>query len=107
MFKNPIFNKIKRCIFFVCIAFLPALVLPQKITLYGGKILGFWSKFCLEIFLSTKIVIIPDWTIDAVVKPDVAGPINAIGAMKQPDNATPIAVIKSNLLIIESPQLLF
>ena len=41
----------------VCIAFLPALVLPQKITLYGGKILGFWSKFCLEIFLSTKIVV--------------------------------------------------
>ena len=44
-------------VIFVCIAFLPALVLPQKITLYGGKILGFWSKFCLEIFLSTKIVI--------------------------------------------------
>ena len=41
----------------VCIFFLPALILPQKITLYGGKILGFWSKFCLEIFLSTKIVI--------------------------------------------------
>ena len=41
----------------VCVFFLPALVLPQKITLYGGKILGFWSKFCLEIFLSTKVVI--------------------------------------------------
>ena len=41
----------------VCIFFLPALVLPQKITLYGGKILGFWSKFCLQLFLSTKIVI--------------------------------------------------
>ena len=41
----------------VCIFFLPALVLPQKITLYGGKILGFWSKFCLELFLSTKVVV--------------------------------------------------
>ena len=41
----------------VCIFFLPTLILPQKITLYGGKILGFWSKFCLEIFLSTKVVI--------------------------------------------------
>ena len=41
----------------VCIFFLPALILPQKIILYGGKILGFWSKFCLEIFLSTKIVV--------------------------------------------------
>ena len=44
-------------VIFVCILFLPALILPQKITLYGGKILGFWSKFCLEIFLSTKIII--------------------------------------------------
>ena len=44
-------------VIFICIFFLPALFLPQKITLYGGKILGFWSKFCLEIFLSTKIII--------------------------------------------------
>ena len=44
-------------VIFVCIFFLPALVLPQKITLFGGKVLGFWSKFCLEKFLSTKIVI--------------------------------------------------
>ena len=44
-------------VIFVCIFFLPALILPQKITIYGGKILGFWSKFCLELFLSTKIVI--------------------------------------------------
>ena len=41
----------------VCIFFLPALILPQKITLFGGKILGFWSKFCLEIFLSTKVIV--------------------------------------------------
>ncbi len=41
----------------VCIFFLPALILPQKITLLGGKILGFWSKFCLEKFLSTKVVV--------------------------------------------------
>ena len=44
-------------VIFICIFFLPALLLPQKITLYGGKILAFWSKFCLEIFLSTKIII--------------------------------------------------
>ena len=41
----------------VCIFFIPALILPQKITLYGGKILGFWSKFCLEKFLSTKVIV--------------------------------------------------
>ncbi len=44
-------------VIFVCLFFLPALILPQKIILYGGKILGYWSKFCLEIFLSTKIVV--------------------------------------------------
>ena len=44
-------------VIFVCIFFLPVLILPQKITLFGGKILGFWSKFCLEKFLSTKVVI--------------------------------------------------
>ena len=41
----------------VCVFFLPALFLPQKITIYGGKILGIWSKFCLEIFLSTKVIV--------------------------------------------------
>jgi 1-acyl-sn-glycerol-3-phosphate acyltransferase len=42
----------------VCILFLPALVLPQKITLIGGKIMGYWAKFCLKIFLSVKTNII-------------------------------------------------
>ena len=43
--------------FLVCLLFLPALILPQKITLFGGKILGYWAKFCLEKFLSTKLII--------------------------------------------------
>ena len=43
--------------FLVCIFFIPALILQQKITLYAGKILGFWSKFCLEKFLSTKFIV--------------------------------------------------
>ena len=41
----------------VCLIFLPTFFLPQKIVLFGGKIMGFWSRFCLEFFLSTKIVI--------------------------------------------------
>ncbi len=41
----------------VCLIFLTAFFLPQKIVLFGGKIMGFWSRFCLEFFLSTKIVI--------------------------------------------------
>ena len=31
--------------------------MPQKIVLIGGKIMGQWSKICLEYFLSTKIII--------------------------------------------------
>ena len=44
-------------IILVCIIFLPSLFLPQKIVLFGGKIMGHWSKVCLNIFLSTKIII--------------------------------------------------
>ena len=42
----------------ICILFLPALVMPQKITLIGGKLMGYWSKYCLRTFLSVKINII-------------------------------------------------
>ena len=44
-------------IFLICLIFLPAFFLPQKIVLFGGKIMGYWSRFCLEFFLSTKIAI--------------------------------------------------
>tara|TARA_B000000557_G_scaffold181774_1_gene148490 strand:+ start:229 stop:939 length:711 start_codon:yes stop_codon:yes gene_type:complete len=42
----------------VCIVFLPSLLMPKNITIFGGKILGHWSKICLKLFLSTKIEII-------------------------------------------------
>jgi len=41
----------------ICIIFLPAFFLPKKIVLFGGKMMGHWSRFCLELFLSTKIII--------------------------------------------------
>ncbi len=44
-------------IIFICIIFLPALLLPQKIVLFGGKLMGYWSKLCMNIFLSTKILV--------------------------------------------------
>ena len=59
MIKNTLFK-----IFFflgiviICILFLPALILPQKITLIGGKIMGYWTKYCLRIFLSVKTNIV-------------------------------------------------
>ncbi len=44
-------------IIFISIIFLPSLFFPQKIVLLGGKLMGYWSGFCLKFFLSTKITI--------------------------------------------------
>ena len=44
-------------IILICIIFLPSLFFPQKIVMFGGKIMGYWSAICLKIFLSTKIII--------------------------------------------------
>ena len=58
MIKNFVFS-----IFFfsgiilISIIFLPSFFLPQKIVLFGGKLMGYLTGFCLKIFLSTKIVI--------------------------------------------------
>ncbi|MDC2968627.1 1-acyl-sn-glycerol-3-phosphate acyltransferase [Candidatus Pelagibacter sp.] len=39
----------------ISILFLPSLIFPQKIVLFGGKLFGYWSSFCLKFFLNTKI----------------------------------------------------
>ena len=58
MIRNFIFS-----IFFftgiiiISLIFLPAFFLPQKIVLFGGKLMGHWTSFCLKYFLSTKIII--------------------------------------------------
>ena len=44
-------------IILISIIFLPALILPQKFTLFGGKLMGYWAAICLKIFLSTKIIV--------------------------------------------------
>ena len=44
-------------IIFISLIFLPAILLPKKLVLFGGKIMGYWTSFCLQIFLSTKIII--------------------------------------------------
>ena len=41
----------------ISILFLPALLLPSKIVLFGGKLMGHWSGICLRMLLSTKIII--------------------------------------------------
>ena len=44
-------------IIFISILFLPSLLMPPSIVLLGGKLMGQWSKICLALFLSTKVII--------------------------------------------------
>ena len=44
-------------IILISIIFLPSLLLPKKIVLFGGKLMGYWTGICLKIFLSTKIIV--------------------------------------------------
>ena len=44
-------------IILISLIFLPAFFLPQKIILFGGKLMGYWTSFCLKFFLSIKIII--------------------------------------------------
>ena len=58
MIRNLIFS-----IFFftgvvlISLIFLPAFFLPHKIVLFGGKLMGYWTSFCLKNILLTKIII--------------------------------------------------
>tara|TARA_B100001173_G_C15954891_1_gene533016 strand:- start:161 stop:868 length:708 start_codon:yes stop_codon:yes gene_type:complete len=58
MIRNLIFS-----IFFffgiiiISLIFLPAFFLPQKVVLYGGKLMGYWTSICLKLILSTNIVV--------------------------------------------------
>ena len=59
MLRNIIFSIIFFSgIIFISIIFLPALILPQKIVLTGGKLMGYWTGFCLKKILSVKIKIL-------------------------------------------------
>ena len=58
MIRNFLFSLIFFTgIIFISLIFLPAILLPKKIVLFGGKIMGYWTSFCLKIFLSTKIIV--------------------------------------------------
>ena len=58
MIRNTIFS-----IFFfsgiiiISLIFLPSFFLPNKVALFGGKLMGYWTGFCLKFFLSTEIEI--------------------------------------------------
>ena len=44
-------------IIFISLIFLPAFFLPRKVVLIGGKLMGYWTGFCLRLVLSVKISI--------------------------------------------------
>ena len=59
MIRNILFTVVFFLgIIFISIIFLPSLIMPPTVTLIGGKIMGYWTKYCLRIFLSVKINII-------------------------------------------------
>ena len=59
MIRNILFTVVFFLgIIFISIIFLPSLIMPPAVTLLGGKIMGYWAKYCLRIFLSVKINII-------------------------------------------------
>ena len=58
MIRNFIFSTFFFTgIIIISLLFLPAFFLPQGIVLFGGKLMGNWTSFCLKYFLSTKIVV--------------------------------------------------
>ena len=58
MIRNFLFS---TCFFsgilIISLIFLPSFFFPQKIALFGGKIMGYWAGICLRYFLNTKIEI--------------------------------------------------
>ncbi len=56
MLRNIIFSSIFFLgIILISIIFLPTLILPRSFVLVGGKIMGYWTGFCLKTILSIKI----------------------------------------------------
>ena len=39
-------------IIFISLLFLPSFFFPQKVVIFGGKLMGYWTGFCLKYFLS-------------------------------------------------------
>ena len=58
MIKNILFSLFFFTgIILISVIFIPTLILPQKFIFFGGKLMGYWSGFCLKFILSTQITI--------------------------------------------------
>ncbi|MDC1032678.1 lysophospholipid acyltransferase family protein [Candidatus Pelagibacter sp.] len=59
MLRNFLFSIIFFSgIIIISVLFLPALLLPQSVILFGGKLMGYWASFCLKIIMATSIEVI-------------------------------------------------
>tara|TARA_A100000164_G_C21915059_1_gene777800 strand:- start:369 stop:1070 length:702 start_codon:yes stop_codon:yes gene_type:complete len=58
MIRNFLFSTLFFTgIIFISILFLPSFFFPKKVVLIGGKIMGYWTGFCLRLILSVRISI--------------------------------------------------
>ncbi len=89
-------------IFLISIIFLPSLLLPQKIVILGGKLMGHWSAFCLKIFLLTKITVTGRENIDKNRKFFIAASHQSMFEtfFLQTIFEGPIFILKNELLLI-------
>ena len=59
MLRNVLFSIIFFLgIILISIIFLPSFILPKGIVLAGGKLMGYWTSFCLKIILSVNIKVL-------------------------------------------------
>ena len=59
MFRSLLFSIIFFSgIILISIIFLPSLVLPQSFVLKGGKLMGYWTGFCLKTILSVNVEVL-------------------------------------------------
>ena len=59
MLRNLLFSTIFFSgIIFISIIFLPTLILPQSFVLIGGKLMGYWTSFCLKTILCVQIEVL-------------------------------------------------
>ena len=103
MLRNYIFSSIFFSgIILISIIFLPALLLPSKIILIGGKLMGYWTGFCLRYILSIQIEVIGKENILKKEKFFIAAPHQSMFETfyLQTVFNSPIFILKKELLLI-------
>ena len=103
MLRNFIFSLFFFAgIIIISIIFLPSFFLPKQIVLFGGRLMGYWTSFCLKFFLSTKIIVKGAENIDVKKKFFIAASHQSMFETfyLQTLFNSPIFILKRELLII-------